>query len=146
MSGLFRLSGPVEHDARIDAWFAGSVRLDRAIDAWLGEPADELRAIARTWFEQLRSCGPDVGELFHDGCPVACVGDAPFGYVNVSKAHASVGFFHGAALDDPGGLLQGAGKRMRHVKLRLDQEVDVAALSVLIAAAYRDIRRRLGSE
>ena len=83
-------------------------------------------------------------ELLQDGCPVACVGDAAFGYVNAFKAHASVGFFHGAALPDPAGLLEGDGKRMRHVKLRPGQAVDADALDALIDAACRDIRQRLG--
>jgi hypothetical protein len=91
----------------------------------------------------MRRCGPDVRELLHDGCPVACVGDAPFGYVNAFKAHASVGFYYGAMLADPASLLEGAGKRMRHVKLRLGKELDVDALRDLIEAAYHDIRRRL---
>ena len=146
MSKLFRLSGAVRRDPKIDAWFAGSVRLDPEIDAWLSEPADELRRIARTWFEHLRSCGADVRELMHDGCPVACVEDAPFGYVNVFRAHVNVGFFYGATLDDPARLLEGAGKRMRHVKLRSAQQANATALSDLIAAAYRDIRLRVGSE
>ena len=42
-------------------------------------------------------------------------------------------------------LLEGTGKRMRHVKLRWAQQVNTAALSELIAAAYRDIRLRLRS-
>ena len=42
-------------------------------------------------------------------------------------------------LDDPAGLLEGSGKRMRHVKLRWGRAVDEAALGVLIDAAYRDI-------
>ncbi|MDP3853805.1 DUF1801 domain-containing protein [Phenylobacterium sp.] len=145
MSQLFRLSGAVEHDPAIDSWFSREVRLDREIDAWLSEPADELRAIARTWFEQMRGCGADVRELMHDGCPVACVEDAAFGYVNAFRAHVNVGFFYGAELDDPAGLLEGAGKRMRHVKLRLGPPANAAALSELIAAAYLDIRVRLGS-
>lgn len=143
MSQLFRLSGAVEHDPGIDTWFAGPVRLDREIDAWRPEPVDALRGIARTWFDHMRGCGADVRELMHDSCPVACVADAPFGYVNAFRAHVSVGFFHGAALDDPAGLLEGAGKRMRHVKLGGAHEVDAAALGELIAAAYRDIRLRL---
>ena len=101
--------------------------------------------MTRTWFERMRDCGTDVRELLHDGCPVACVDDAPFGYVNAFKAHASVGFFHGAMLPDPAGLLEGEGKRMRHVKLRPGKELDVEALGELIAAAYRDIRQRLGA-
>jgi len=60
--------------------------------------------------------------------------------------HVNVGFFYGAALADPARLLEGAGKRMRHVKLRPAEPVDAAALTHLVTAAYRDIRRRLGSE
>ena len=74
--------------------------------------------IAQPWFEQMRGCGADVRELLHDGYPIACVEDAAFGYVNAFTAHVNVGFFYGAVLDDPAGLLEGAGKRMRHVKLR----------------------------
>jgi hypothetical protein len=125
---------------------AGTLGRDPAIDAWLREPDDLLRQIARTWFENLRRAGPDIRELLHDGCPVACVADAPFGYVNVFAAHVNVGFFYGATLDDPGHLLEGAGRRMRHVKLRWGRPVNEAALAELVAAAYRDIRRRLGTE
>lgn len=123
--------------------FHGAVRRDPAIDVWLDERPPELGAIAREWFARMRQCGADVRELMHDGCPVVCVSDAAFAYVNVFRAHANVGFFLGAELDDPAGLLQGNGKRMRHVKLRPGAAVDVAALSALIDAAYRDIKSRL---
>lgn len=96
------------------------------------------------WFARLRACGADVRERLHDGHPTACVGDAAFAYVAAFTAHAAVGFFHGGALPDPASLLEGSGKRMRHVKLRPDRPVDEAALAALVGAAYRDIRRRLG--
>jgi hypothetical protein len=67
---------------------------------------------------RMRKCGDEVRELLHGGCPVACLGDAPFGYVNVFASHVNVGFFHGAALPDPTRLLKGTGKFMRRVKLR----------------------------
>jgi len=93
----------------------------------------------------MRACGADVRELLNDGHPTACVGDAAFGYVDAFSAHANVGFFHGATLDDPAGLLEGAGKRMRHMKLRWGEPVNATALDELIEAAYRDIRLRLES-
>jgi len=125
--------------------FPSAVARDPAIDAWFSRPDDELRRFARPWFEQMRGCGADVRELLHDGHPTACVGDAAFGYVNAFRAHVNVGFFFGAMLDDPAGLLEGTGKRMRHVKIRWAQQVNAVALSELIATAYRDIRLRLTS-
>jgi hypothetical protein len=129
VSNLFRLPSAVRRDASVDAWFSDS--------------HDELRRMAQPWFERMRACGPDVYELLHDGCPTACVGDAAFGYVGVHTAHINVGFFYGAALEDPAGLLEGSGKRMRHVKIRWGQPIDAAALSELISAAYRDIQLRV---
>jgi hypothetical protein len=103
----------------------------------------ELGAIARQWFEVMRECGDEVRELLHDGCPTACLGDAAFGYVNVFTSHVNVGFFQGAALPDPAGLLQGTGKRMRHVKLRPGTLTNSSALSRLIETAYWDMKSRV---
>ena len=123
--------------------FTGTVERDLAIDAWMKEHGGELGAIAREWFEVMRNCGDEVREILHDGCPVACLGDAPFGYVNVFTSHVNVGFFHGATLPDPAHLLQGTGKFMRHVKLRPGTATDAAALGRLIEAAYTDIKARV---
>lgn len=123
--------------------FNGAVERDPAIDAWFQQRAGELGAIAGPWFEAMRKCGDEVRELLHDGCPVACLGDAPFGYVNIFTAHVNVGFFHGAALPDPARLLQGAGRFMRHVKLKPGMAADAAALRRLIDAAYSDIKARV---
>jgi hypothetical protein len=119
--------------------FPTAVCRDPAVDAWFDARA-ELGAIARTWFYRMRECGSDVQELLHDGHPTACVGEAAFGYTNAFSAHVNVGFFHGATLPDPSGLLQGTGKYMRHVKLMPGMAVDVAALQALIEAAYIDMK------
>jgi len=125
---------------------SGGSKRDPTVDFWLANGPIELRAIARQWFVQMRQCGDDVRELLHDGCPVACVENAPFGYVNTFKSHVNVGFFYGAMLKDAAGLLEGSGKRMRHVKLKPGRELDAAALSGLIDAAYEDIKGRLGAD
>jgi hypothetical protein len=123
--------------------FNGALARDPAIDAWMKQHAGELGSIAHHWFEVMRNCGDEVRELLHDGCPVACLGDAPFGYVNVFTSHVNVGFFHGASLPDPARLLQGTGKFMRHVKLRRGMPTNAAALRRLIDAAYSDIKARV---
>ena len=123
--------------------FNGTLERDPAIDRWMKEHTGELGAIAHEWFELMRKCGDEVRELLHDGCPVACLGDAPFAYVNVFTSHVNVGFFHGAALRDTTRLLQGTGKRMRHVKLRPGTATNARALSTLIEEAYLDIKSRV---
>jgi len=103
--------------------FNGAVARDPAIDAWMKQHAGELGAIAQQWF--------------------AVMGDRPFGYVNVFTSHVNVGFFHGAALQDPARLLLGAGKFMRHVKLRPGTAANAAALRGLIETAYSDMKARV---
>ena len=126
--------------------FPGSVKRDPDIEVWMREHSGELGAIARRWFEVMRECGDDVRELLHDGHPTACVGDAAFAYVNAFRAHVNVGFFRGAEIADPNGLLEGTGKRMRHVKLRPDHQVDAEALKELIDTAYIDMKKRLKTQ
>ena len=130
MRALFRCPEAVGHDP--------------GVQRWLVEHPGELGAIAGRWFAAMHECGDDVRELLHDGQPTACVGDAAFGYVDAFTAHVDVGFFQGAELPDPAGLLEGRGKFMRHVKLRPDREIDSSALAQLVDAAYVDIRARLG--
>jgi hypothetical protein len=129
MKALFRLSLGVKRDP--------------AVEEWLNTQPGELGAIARTWFDRMRACGFDVLELMHDGCPVACVKDVPFAYVNVFKAHANVGFYLGAELQDPARLLEGSGKHMRHVKVKPGVTLDSKALGALIQQSYADVKARL---
>ena len=128
-SAILRFNGATEHDPAIEAWFE--------------DHRGELGSIAQKWFEVMRSCGDEVRELLHDGCPTACIGDVPFGYVNVFTSHVNVGFFQGASLPDPARLLQGSGKSMRHVKLRPQEFIDASALKHLIDAAYSEIKARV---
>jgi hypothetical protein len=117
--------------------FPSSVKRDPAIEVWMHEHSGELGAIAQRWFEVMRDCGDDVRELLHDGA---------FAYVNAFKAHVNVGFFRGAEIADPEGLLEGTGKFMRHVKLRPERHVDATALMKLIETVYTDMKGRLKAE
>jgi hypothetical protein len=124
---------------------SGGLRRNPAVEAWFAAPDHELRRLVQPWFEVIRACGDDVRELIHDRCPFACVEGAAFAYVNAFSAHANVGFLGGVELADPAGLLEGTGKRMRHVKLRWGEPINEAALRALIAAAYADIKERIAA-
>ena len=128
--------------------FCGSPALSNALPL-LNHGSPRSRASSAHLRERglrgMQRCGPDVRELLHDGFPTVCVEDAPFAYVGVFTNHVNVGFFHGASLPDPAGLLEGTGKYMRHVKVKPGHDVDTPALEALITAAHRDIVARLAS-
>jgi hypothetical protein len=128
---LFTLDGAQKQDLAVERWFAS-------------HPLD-LRSIARKWFQEMRACGPDVLELLHDGHPTACLGNLAWGYVNTFADHVNVGFYFGAVLGDPSGLLEGSGKFMRHVKVRPGTFVRHAELQQLVRDAYADTTARLSS-
>lgn len=125
--------------------FPTAIKRDPDVDRWMDAHPGELGAIAREWFDVMRGCGDDVCELLHDGHPTACVGEGAFAEVNAFTAHVNVGFFRGAEISDPSGLLEGTGKFMRHLKLRPEVDVDAAALMKLIETAYTDMKERFKS-
>ena len=132
MIALFDLNSSFEFDPKIDRW-------------WSTKPP-ELSSLARTWFEVMKMCGPDVKESLHNGYPAACLDVYPFAYVDAFRSHINVGFYCGAFLPDPQGILIGTGKRMRHVKVNLDNQVDSEALQKLIEGSYQDLKIRLSEK
>lgn len=126
--------------------FNGAVSRDPAVDSWLETRPEPLGELAREWYSRIRALGPDVRELLHDGCPTACIDGAGLAYVNVFTHHVNVGFFLGAELPDPSGILEGSGQRMRHVKLRFGTRSNTRALEALLRAAYDDLSARVAAE
>ncbi|HET7845503.1 MAG TPA: DUF1801 domain-containing protein [Xanthomonadales bacterium] len=126
--------------------FEGASKRDPGVAAWLRAHDGPLGELASRWFAVMRDCGGDVRELLHDGQPTACVGDAAFGYVDAFTHHVNVGFYPGARLPDPSGLLEGNGRFMRHVSVRPGKPVDEAALERLVREAYGITRRRLDTD
>jgi hypothetical protein len=57
--------------------------------------------------------------------------------ISPQKGYVNLGVSDGAILPDPGGLLEGAGKRHRHVKLRTVSQVSDPRLARLIQAAVK---------
>ena len=64
-----------------------------------------------------------------------------YAYIGIQSSYVNLGFYHGAALRDPTHLLEGTGKRLRHVKIRTDAEGKNAAIAALLRNAI-DNRRK----
>ncbi len=56
-------------------------------------------------------------------------------YIKVFRSSVNIGFWRGAELDDPDGLLSGDGDRMRHLKLTGPDQLDADRLAAWVAQA-----------
>ncbi len=63
-----------------------------------------------------------------------------YAYIAIQSAHINLGFYHGASLPDPEDLLQGSGKKLRHIKIYDAAAVNSTAISALLreAITHRD--------
>ncbi len=60
--------------------------------------------------------------------PVFWNSDGPFCFIKAYKNHVNIGFWRGAQLKDPNGLLEGSGAKMRHIKIISMQDIDESAI------------------
>lgn len=56
-------------------------------------------------------------------------------YLAPAKKHVNLGFYQGAEISDPEGLLQGTGKQMRHIQVKKLEEIKPEAFISLIHEA-----------
>ena len=109
--------------ATFDLWFAdqspGNQRILRALRAFVRRVAPKLEESVK----------------WGNGCWVK--GASPVAYAYSDEDHVQFGFFRGATLTDPDGLLQGKGQYVRHVKVRRPEDIDERALAALLRQAIR---------
>ncbi len=84
----------------------------------------EVQAVAVAARGLILSLHPEVVEVARPGDRAVSFGHGPrkmtdgYAYLMPQRAWVNLGFYHGATLPDPHGLLEGTGKALRHVKLR----------------------------
>jgi hypothetical protein len=84
----------------------------------------------------MREHAPESREVIMYGS-LAWKQDKVLTIASVSKAHVTFAFERGAEFDDPHGLLDGVGKKTRHVKLKDVDALDRSALADYIGQAVR---------
>jgi len=114
------------------------------------ETASTVKTIARTLRKIVFSDFPEAIETVRLGDGAATYGPGPkkgsesHVYIMPKETYINLGFFHATNLSDPEKLLEGTGKKMRHVKIRSLQESKNPALGALIAEALAERKAALG--
>ena len=122
-----------------------------SFDELMDDTTETLRPVARRLREVVLEVHPETVEVVRLGDRAATYGLGPrkmsegYCYVLPYTNWVNLGFYRGAELPDPDGLLQGTGARLRHVKVRSLEASEDPALRALIEAALAERRAALGS-
>ena len=130
----------------------GKARIPEAaqgtFDELLSGVEPDLAAIARRLRAVIRGVDRSAVETVRLGDHAATYGVGPrkmtdgYAYIMPMRGYVNLGFYQGALLQDPDGLLEGTGKGLRHVKIRSLAEANRPAVRALLQAALE--RRRAG--
>jgi hypothetical protein len=106
-----------------------------SVDKWVRRLSTPHQRIVERLRKMIRASAPQLEEAIKWSQPVYS-GRAPICYIMArSTGHVTFGFWNGKRLDDPAGVLEGAGGRMRHVKLSKPNDVPADVLEALITQA-----------
>ncbi len=116
--------------------------MSQEVQKLLATTSPELRALALRVRKVVRSIAPDAIEKVYPGwCVIGYSHDGSmkgsFCGIGPAKEYVGVYIHRGGDLDDPAGILEGAGRTMRHVKVRTAKDADQHALRALIAASAK---------
>lgn len=109
------------------------------------QASPETEAIARRTKALIKDVMPDVVEVPWPKQNIIGYGVGPkkmsehFCYIGVFKNHVNLGFYYGSELPDPENLLEGTGKRLRHIKISQQDQLDNPAIHDLIMVASKHL-------
>jgi hypothetical protein len=113
--------------------------VERDVDRLLGEHPPELQAIERALRTTIRTAFPGAIEQVDFGNKLIAFGrsmkirELLFAII-AHKSHVNLQLADGALLADPAGLIEGTGKRIRHVKIRSVEAAASPEVRAIIAA------------
>jgi hypothetical protein len=106
-----------------------------SLEGWQREVVSRLRDL-------IREAAPEATEAIKWAQPVY-EDHGPFCYIKAFKNHVNFGFWRGADLPDPEGLIESSGKKMGHVKVGGAEGIRTDVFQEYVRAAV-ELNRTLG--
>jgi hypothetical protein len=109
------------------------------VEEFLSNYPGEIRRIVGELRKMARNSMSGAHEFLYYDAINYSLNDSPLGrvcYISPMEKYATLGFLYGARLNDPHHLLQGSGKRARHIMIRTLEEAKNPALKELVKAAW----------
>jgi hypothetical protein len=105
------------------------------LEEWKAEIVSSVRQI-------VLETAPEAKESIKWAQPVY-ESNGPFAYIKAFKSSVNFGFWRGVDLNDPKGVLQGSGEKMRHVSLKSPEDIDEKLFADFIQQAI-DLNAKKG--
>ncbi|HUA66774.1 MAG TPA: DUF1801 domain-containing protein [Alphaproteobacteria bacterium] len=115
----------------------------------LAAASPELRPVCKSLRHQIGLLDKHYVEIVWPAFKIASFGIGPkkmtehYVYISVQSSYINLGFYHGASLADPSGLLEGAGKKLRHIKIRDGSAARNPAVKALLRRAIANRKRQV---
>jgi hypothetical protein len=115
-----------------------------SFDALIASASPALRPVCEALRERIAALHKGFAEVVWPRLNMASYGVGPrkatehYAYIMVHASHVNLGFYHGATLPDPSGVLQGSGKKLRHIKLADVAATQAPAITALLRAGIAD--------
>ncbi len=119
-------------------------------DDVLAAASPEMRPVCAALRSLIASAHGGFVEIVWPRMRIASFGVGPrkmsehYAYIAAEGGHVNLGFYHGTELADPKGLLEGTGKRLRHIKVRDVAAAGDPAVAALLRRAIAERRRHAG--
>jgi len=110
----------------------------------IGDSSPEVQAISRHLRQLIIDIFPEVIEVPWPKQRIAGYGVGPkkmsehFCYIGIQNNRVNLGFFYGADLSGQEGLLEGTGKKLRHVKVKSMEQAEHASVRELIELSIQE--------
>jgi hypothetical protein len=111
---------------------------------------DRVREICCALRSLISELHPECVEVPRPGEPSAAYGygekkmSEAYAYIMPQKGYANLGFYHGANIESEYPLLEGTGKKLRHIKLHSLEMVKSLEVKDVLLAAMRERKSALG--
>jgi hypothetical protein len=118
------------------------------IEEFFAGYSPDVQAVSRKLRAMVKSAMPQANEVLfasqnHIGYLFTESSGDRICYICPMKDYVRLGFMFGGQLPDPEQMLEGTGKRLRHVKVRTPDAASHPALERLVEAAWADAETRM---
>ncbi|MEJ2085133.1 MAG: DUF1801 domain-containing protein [Acidobacteriota bacterium] len=109
-------------------------REESGVESFIRQATPHVRPMLRDLRGIVHDYLPGATEEIKWGRPVYSLRNIVC-YLAAASDHACLGFYRGVELEDPLGILQGSGKKLRHLKVYQSKDVDDQAFGLLLEQA-----------